>query len=119
MRAIGSFLPMIALMGLQSVLNVTAVARGVAPPHDLLTEYSAILFVLLWMATDARRRRYAPCHEFGFLLGVYLPISLVWYLLWSRGWRGLLPLATFIGLLMLPGIIYTVAYLIVHRGPLG
>jgi hypothetical protein len=54
-------------------------------------------FLVLWVVDDARLRRQTPCHDFGFLVLVFLPVSLAWYLLWSRGWRGILLL----GLLLL------------------
>ncbi len=32
---------------------------------------------ILWVEDDARRRGIVPCHEFGFLVGVYFPASLL------------------------------------------
>lgn len=40
------------------------------------------------MMADARARRCTRCYDFGYLAGLVLPVSLVWYLFWSRGPRG-------------------------------
>ena len=54
------------------------------------------------MMADAHLRRQTPCYDFGFLVGVFFPISLVWYVFWSRGVRGILLLGALIGLMLLP-----------------
>jgi hypothetical protein len=117
MRSIAPFLPMIALSCLLSLMNVAAIARGVLPPTSLLVDYAASGFLLLWVVTDARRRRCVPCHEFAFLVGVFLPVALPWYVFWTRGWRGLRVLAAFAGLILVPWAIGVVAYLIRYGLP--
>ncbi len=82
------------------------VLLGEEPPQSVLTLSSTVqsLFILYWVVADARRRRRVPCHDFGFLVGIYLPVSLIWYLVWSRGLRGLLLLGGFVVLVALPQI---------------
>jgi hypothetical protein len=77
---------------------------GQEPPESVLklSSTAQILFVIYWVVMDARCRRRVPCHDFGFLVGVFLPVSLAWYLVWTRGLRGLLLLAGFALLLILP-----------------
>jgi hypothetical protein len=117
MGSIAPFLPMIALTGLLTAIRVSAVILGVSPSEGILTESSVGLFLILWMMMDARRRRCVPCHEFGFLAGVYMPISLLWYLCWSRGWKGLLLLAAFLGMVLLPGITAGFVYVYLYGWP--
>jgi hypothetical protein len=115
MRSLAPFLPILALMGLLSAMNVAAMSRSGTPASGKLVEIAPALFLLAWMIQDARRRRCVPCHEFGFLSAVYLPASLIWYLFWSRGWKGFLPLAAFVGMLLVPWIASVVTYLILSR----
>jgi hypothetical protein len=48
------------------------------------------VMLVLWVVADARRRRAVPCYDFGLLVGVTFPVSVAWYCVWSRGWRGFL-----------------------------
>ncbi len=115
MRSIAPFLPILALMGLLSAINVAAMIRSGTPASGKLLEIAPALFLLAWMVQDARRRRCVPCHEFGFLSAVYLPASLIWYVFWSRGWKGFWLLAAFIGLFSIPEFASVITYLILSR----
>jgi hypothetical protein len=115
MRSLAHFLPFVALMGIVSAIHVASMTQNGTPASGWLLEVTPGLFLLVWMMQDARRRRCAPCHEFGFLAGVYMPASLLWYLFWSRGWKGFWPLAAFAGLLIMPTIAVAVTYLILYR----
>ena len=76
-----------------------------SPMAEIILSKGWLLFMLIWMVSDARRTRGQPCYDFGFLSGVGFPLSLMWYCLWSRGWkRGLLVLLALAGLLMAPSI---------------
>jgi hypothetical protein len=77
---------------------------GETPPDSVvyLTGYSQSLFILYWLMIDARRRHRVPCHEFGFLVGLFMPVSLAWYLVWTRGLRGLLVFGGVVALWILP-----------------
>jgi hypothetical protein len=66
---------------------------GLSPGMDYLRSFGWGLMILLWMDVDARKLRRLPCYDFGWLATVCFPLSLLWYCIWSRGWRG--------GLLML------------------
>ena len=43
-----------------------------------------------------------PCYDFGFFVALGFPFSVVWYLLWTRGLRGLLVIGIFLGLYLTP-----------------
>jgi hypothetical protein len=79
-----------------------AVGRSPSDTTQQLVSTGLALAIVLWMIADARMRRRTPCYDFGFLVAVYFPVSLVWYVFWSRGWKGLLILAAFVGLWLVP-----------------
>jgi hypothetical protein len=113
MRAIVPYLPLLALTAVLSLVNAAWVAGGgtPSPEAERVCELALALFLILWVTGDARRRGCVPCYEFGFLVGVFLPVSIAWYVLWSRGWKGLILLAGLAGLLILPGVAAALAWL--------
>jgi hypothetical protein len=67
----------------------------------LLMQYAVPVALLAWIAADAKERRRTPCFDFGlFLLGLW-PLSLFWYCIATRGWRGL---ALAVGLFLLGSV---------------
>jgi hypothetical protein len=64
--------------------------------------YAFPFFVVLWVLSDARRGGSTPCFDFGFFLAVGFPVSVAWYLLCPKGFRGLLVLAALAGLFLVP-----------------
>ena len=116
MRSIASFLPLAACMSPMAALHVAATLRGEPLPEGWLIDQASGLFLLAWMLTDARRRRFVPCHELGFLAGTYPPASVAWYTMRTRGWtKGLGLLAALFGLLLIPGVAAATADLVVAR----
>jgi hypothetical protein len=87
-----------------SAIQVGALAAGVThlEQANRLAGYAWGLFVTYWVVRDVRKQRGSPCHEFGFLVAVFLPFSVAWYAFWTRGWRGILTLAGLLGLTILP-----------------
>jgi hypothetical protein len=76
-----------------------------------LTSFGLTLAFIVWIMVDARSRRRTPCYEFGFLIAIYYPVSLVWYVFWSRGWRAILMLAGFFVLMLLPALSAILAWI--------
>jgi hypothetical protein len=62
-------------------------SRPSALAVELLTLAFAF-FIVLWAVADARQRRQVPCFDFGFFLFLGFPVSIVWYVLWTRRLRG-------------------------------
>ena len=116
MRRLAPFLPMIALSTLMATIYAATTLRGGTPPEVGPIAVAPSLFLWAWMLRDARTRRCVPCHEFGFLSGIYFPAAFLWYLFWTRGWKGFGLLAAFFGLLIFPGIVAVIVGLIAHRG---
>jgi hypothetical protein len=91
-------------VGATSILLTIYTLLGAAPSDmsTLLFQLCWALALILWIEGDARRRRITPCHDFGFLVGVFFPVSVVWYASWSRGHRGVLLLLVLLGLCIVP-----------------
>jgi hypothetical protein len=65
-----------------------------------------------WVQSDARIRRCTPFFDFGTFILVLWSLAIPWYLIWTRGWRGLLVILMFIGLWMFPTIVARVVWII-------
>ena len=102
---LSSWGPLLVLTLALAVLQSVYVAFGVAPSAALtaIASYALAFFVIMWVLTDARRRRRVPCFDFGLFVALGFPISVVWYLLGTRRRRGLAVLAVFVGLYLAPG----------------
>jgi hypothetical protein len=106
MKSIASLGIVFITVVLFSALQCGYVWANQAPPASF-TQLGSIAFALgcvVWVVTDAQTRRNTPCFDFGFLVAVFFPISLVWYALWSRGARGLLLLGAMLGLMLIPWV---------------
>ena len=79
-------------------------AMGASPSlgFEYLASGAFCVLILFWIVADARSRNLVPCFDFGFLCYAFFPTSLVWYCLWSRGWRGLLTLLLLASLWVVP-----------------
>jgi hypothetical protein len=99
MRGLGGLAPLLVLVAILAVFASMYALQDEHLPEgvELLSGICLSLFVVYWIMLDARQRRRVPCHDFGFLVCVFLPVSLAWYVIWTRGLRGLLLL----GFLML------------------
>ena len=113
-RPLGLLLSTVALL---SAIQFGSVALGATDTDALarLTSFGLSLAFVIWVMADAQSRRRTPCFEFGFLVAVYFPVSLAWYVFWSRGWRALFTLAGFFVLMLLPGLSAIVAWIIRYR----
>ena len=102
-----------AIVALFSIFQFAYVALGTSDPEIAarLTSIGLSLAFVIWMMADARIRRRTPCYEFGFLVAVYFPLSLVWYVFWSRGWRALFVLTGLFALMMLPQLSAVMAWI--------
>jgi hypothetical protein len=101
-----------------SVCPVIYVMRGMPYSEGIwaLSSTGTALAFILWIEGDARRRGCMPCHDFGFLVAVFFPVSLVWYSLWTRGWKGLFLLAALCGLMYVPWLLAMAAW-VLTRSP--
>ncbi|WZO99390.1 hypothetical protein EP7_000996 [Isosphaeraceae bacterium EP7] len=98
---LGIFLAATVAFAVSQTLHVIA---GTAPSAEALrlTELGLSLSLVLWVVADAQSRRITPCYDFGFLTAVFFPVSIAWYAIRSRGWKGVLTLIALLGLIYLP-----------------
>jgi hypothetical protein len=80
-----------ALAILQPVYALFASVPGPAPRNiaEVIFRYALPYTIVLWIVADAKERRSTPCFDFGFFALATWPVSLFWYCISSRGWRGL------------------------------
>lgn len=119
MRRLGPMGILVATVASCSAFLVAYVAIDSAPSQGAqqLTSFGLSLAMVLWVMADARRGRRTPCYDFGFLVAAFFPVSLVWYVVWSRGRRGLLTLGALFGLMLLPWVSASVAWALRHGVP--
>jgi len=86
------------------VLSISGIDPGVPAPYfmGLFLGYALPVTVVLWIAADIVERGRTPCFDLPFLLLLAFPISLFWYCISTRGWRGLLLAMGLVALVCLP-----------------
>jgi hypothetical protein len=106
-RWLTSWGPLLVLTGALALFESAYVAFQV-PPSPLaatIMVYSVPLYLAFWVLMDARLRRCVPCMDFGLFVYMAFPLSIAWYVLWSRRLRGLLILGAFTGLYLAPWLV--------------
>lgn len=93
---------------------IAHVAAGRSPSVAIerLISLGLALATVFWVMVDARARHRTPCYDFGFLVAVFFPASLVWYAVWSRGWKGLLTLFSLAALWFVPWLSATAFWML-------
>ena len=96
--------PLVALAAVESAMLSFYVVLGVnpSPLQMALMPFAIAFFMILWVLEDAHRQQGYPCYDFGFFVALGFPFSVVWYLLWTRGFRGLLVMGIFLGIYLAP-----------------
>jgi len=105
-----------ALVTAADLCAYVSIGRSPSPGVGLLLEFGWALMLVLWMDADARKLRRLPCYDFGMMVAIFFPLSLVWYCLWSRGWRGLLVLLMLLALFVVPYVIAAVLWGVLYAG---
>jgi len=116
MKRLPPLATLLVTVALVSAFRVAYVVAGtdLSPTASLLSSIVLALSFVLWVVADSRRRAGLPCYDFGYLVAVYFPASLIWYAISSRGWRGLLTLAALFGLAFVPGLSAYAAWLLLY-----
>ena len=96
--------PLVILAAAESVILSSYVVLGASPSplQMVILPYAIAFFMMLWVLEDAHRRQGFPCYDFGFFVALGFPFSVIWYLLWTRGLRGLFVIGIFLGLYLTP-----------------
>jgi hypothetical protein len=91
-------------------------AEAQSGPADLLLSLTVAITIVLACANDARIRRTPLVSIIKFIMLFTWPITAPVYLIWSRGWRGVLWAIlwsiTFYGIYIIPAV-----YVFAHRAP--
>ena len=108
-----TFAPFGPLAGALVVMFLWPLVHGIlaVPPSEgelLLLSYVPSVFVMLWAIGDAQHRRCTPFFDFGLLIWYLFPLSLLGYLVWTRGWRGLAVFVALLAAIYVPWVISNV-----------
>lgn len=116
MSWLGRFGVLLLPVAAVSMLQMIYVAVGATPSGlaSILFQFSLVWAFILWVDADARHRHIVPCHDFGFLVAVFFPVSLIWYVFWSRGRRGFLALGGLLGVMILPSISAAIVWAMIN-----
>lgn len=108
------YLWLLVLTVVVAVFDCAYVYSGIpfSPLAEVLSVYTIPLAIMIWVVWDAQSRRCTPCYDFGLMVYVALYLALPGYLIWTRGWRGLLLLLGFILLFMAPFVCAQIAWTI-------
>src|SRR6478752_2610059 len=104
MKRLGPLGILVASVLILAALRFDYAALGRLPSENVsqMSSFALALACILWIMADAQTRRQTPCYDFGFLVAVFFPISLIWYVFWSRGIRGFILLGALVALMLLP-----------------
>lgn len=67
-----------------------------------------------WVVLDARKGHRIPCFDFGLYCYLLLPVTLPWYCIWSRGWRGVSLILLLYGITILPYLVEVMTWEFVY-----
>jgi hypothetical protein len=112
MRNLSAYGPLLVLVASLTAIVSMYVILDKQPPDvvQAILQSAPALFLVYWVVIDARQRRRVPCHDFGFLVGIFFLVAVPWYLVWTRGLRGLLLLGFFLILLLTPAIVGSIVW---------
>ena len=113
LRSYGWLLIVTAIVAVFQSLYVIA---GTAPAlyAQLIADFTMPVCFMTWVQTDARIRRCTPFFDFGTFVFFTWSIAIPVYLIWTRGWRGVLVTFMFLGLWILPAFIATVVWTVME-----
>lgn len=99
---------------LLGAFNSAYVVLGLMPSMmaEFINAYMLPICFATWVQADARRRQCTPCFDFGMFVAMVWIIVVPWYLMRTRGWRGLLLSLMFLGLLVTPYLIPVIVYMV-------
>jgi hypothetical protein len=117
-RRLVLFGPLLGVGILQAFYSILYAWLRADPPEaaDSILSFGTWLLVIYWIVADARQRRCVPCFDFGYLVGISLPFSLIWYALWTRSRRGVLLLLAIGSLIYGPWLGATILWVLIHAG---
>lgn len=107
---------LIAFSILYSVLSATKAYYGTWDPEDSRTDlfysFSMIFLIAWWVKDDMHHQRFYGPYEFPAFVYFGMPLVLPYYLIKTRGWRGLVSTAGFFALFIMPYFLAQIIYFI-------
>lgn len=103
---------MLILSCLVTIVEVMLNLKGEVISLSAETTWGLIFLFLSiqWVNCDADRENFSKPFDFGFLVYIFWPIALPWYLISTRGIEGLLVYLGFIAVWLLPWISGLIAF---------
>lgn len=108
--------PLLSICALCTLLQVGYVVLLGTVTENLarLSMFAVSLFIVLWVAGDARRHREWLCYEFDFLVYMTFPVSVFWWTWRTRRWRGLLLACGLLMLELVPFVIAGIVWVLLY-----
>ncbi len=79
---------------------------------SILGSYGLLMYGAFWALDDARKRQYWPCYDFGTFLFFGWPAVVPWYLIRTRGPKGIFLALAVLGLMVLPSVTAVIVFLL-------
>ena len=112
MQLITKFNTLLAFSILYSILISILSYSGewVSDETDLFYGFSTSFLIAWWVKDDMSRKRFYGPYEFPAFIFFGLPVVLPYYLIKTRGWKGILNTAGFFTLIMGPYVLAIIIY---------
>lgn len=103
----------IYLVFMQVAYGVYIAADFEPPPAFTLTYSAGFLWIVgWWLLTDSRKRGIAGVYDLGLFLSIAWPFIMPYYLLKTRGAKGLLVILAFVGTYIVASAVGVIAYML-------
>jgi len=103
---------LIAFSIFMSVANIFAQVNGKVLSDGTVTLWGLIFILLsiLWATNDAKERSYQRPFDFDFLVYIFWPVAFPWYLVMTRGLKGVLMFFGFLLIFVAPTFVGLLPY---------
>ncbi len=91
-------------------VSFTLQAQQVSDTTRIIWGFVFLISSVLWVANDVKGRNFPRPFEFSFLMYIFWPIALPWYLMKTRGAEGFVLFLGFVALWLAPWMAGLVAY---------
>ena len=99
-------------VGAHAAIHGYAGAATLADADQLILKFVMPLVLVFWVRSDYQRSRYWPCFEYDLFVWVAWPVTLLHYLVHTRGVRGLWVYLGLWGLFLFPALCVGVAVVV-------
>jgi hypothetical protein len=96
----------------------TAAGVEPAPAIWMFVTSAPAICVFLWLQKDAARTHVGSVLDLGYFLFLAWPVVLPWYLVKTRGWKGLITLGGMLALVCAPYLAALFVYWLIYISPL-